>query len=94
MLYRLWVALHGKHFLVQPLVHALKHRVVICVLVGHGEVLLDADNAFEIHVLRNLYRIGAPWCNHLTTRTNEESLYRRLRFASRCQKFCTAVKPA
>ena len=94
MLDRLRLALHGEHFLVQPLIHALKHGVVLGVLVGNGEVLLDALDAFEIHVLCNLYRIGAPWCYHLATRTNEESLYRRLCFACRCQQFCTAVKPA
>ena len=57
----------GKDVLVQPLVHALQHGVVVGVLIFYGEVFLNARNAVEIHVLRNLNGICTPGGNHFAT---------------------------
>ena len=65
---------HGEDVLVQPLIHALQHRVEVGVLRLHGEVLLYTRNALETHVLSNLNGICTPRCYHLTSRTHEESV--------------------
>ena len=59
----------GEELLIQPLVHALQHGVVVGVLVGYGEVLFDAGNTAEAHVLGDFYGVGAPRGDHLTART-------------------------
>ena len=60
-----------EYFLSKPLVHALEHRVVVGILVSHGEVLLDACHAFQSHVLGNLHGIRTPRGNHLLARAYE-----------------------
>ena len=67
------LAVGGEDILIQALVHALQHRVVVGVLVLHGEIFLDARDALETHVLGNLHGIGAPRGNHLAARAHEVS---------------------
>ena len=78
MLYWLRLMIHGEYRLVEPFIHALQHRVVLGILVCHGEKFLYTHNAVEIHVLCNLNGIGAPRCNHLASRTDEEPFNRCL----------------
>ena len=63
-----------EHILVEPVVHALQHRVVVGIGRRHGEELFNTRNAAEAHILCNLNGIRAPWRNHFPTRTHEESL--------------------
>ncbi len=65
---------NGKDALIQAVVHALQHGVVIGLVVLDGEILLNTRNAVEIHVLGNLYGIGAPRSNHFTARTDIPAL--------------------
>ena len=66
---------HAEDVLVQAvLVHALQHGVELGVLVGHGEILLYAFYAVDVHVLGYLHSIGAPRGDHLAARANETSL--------------------
>ncbi len=62
---------NGEDVLVQAVVHALQHRVVVGVHGVYGEVLLYTTNALEIHVLRNLNGICTPRGNHLAAWANE-----------------------
>ena len=62
-----------KYILVQPLVHTLQHRVVVCVLIFYGEVLLDAYDAVQPHILGDFYGVCTPRSNHLTARADEMS---------------------
>lgn len=57
-------AVCGKYVLVETFVHALQHRVVVCVLVFHGKVFLNAGYAVQAHVLSDFYGICAPRGNH------------------------------
>ena len=59
----------GEDFLVETIVHALQHGVVFRLFALYGEVLLNTRNAVEIHILGNLYGIGAPRSNHFTARS-------------------------
>ena len=72
-----WLRLmvHCKHLLVKPFIHALQHRVVLCVLRAYGEVLLYARNAFQVHVLGNLDGVRAPRCYHLAARAYEVTVH-------------------
>ena len=70
---RLRLDVHREDILVQPLVHALKHGVIISVLILYWEILLDTYDAFQSHVLGDFYGIGTPWGNHFPTRTDEKS---------------------
>ena len=79
---------HGENVLVQTVVHALQHGVVVGILALGREIFLDAGDAFQAHVLRYLHGIGAPRGNHFAARTHEEA---RQLFA--CQQFCLAIKP-
>ena len=78
----------GENLLVQTLIHALQHGVVLCSGISHGKILLDARNAVQVHVLRNFNGIGAPRSNHFTARTYEKSV-KRLAF----HQFGFAIKP-
>ena len=71
---RLRLVVHGEDILIQPLVHALQHGVVVRLFTAYGEILLDTRNAAKTHVLGNLNGIGAPRCNHLAAGTHIKSL--------------------
>ena len=58
----------GEDGLVEAVVHALQHLVVLGVLVGHGPVLLDAADAAEAHVLGDLHGVGRPRGDHFAAR--------------------------
>ena len=62
-----------KYVLVQPLVHTLQHRVVVCILIFHREILFDAGNAVQSHVLGDFHGVGTPGSNHLAARADEMS---------------------
>ena len=66
---------NGKDALVEPFIHTLEHGVMVGILAGYGEILLNTGNAAETHVLGNLHGIGAPGSNHLPTGTHKESLH-------------------
>ena len=64
----------GEKRFVQSVVDALQHRVVL--LVGRGgEVLFNARNAVEIHVLRDLNGICAPRSYHFAAGSDEEPFH-------------------
>ena len=65
-----------EELLVESLVHALQHGVILGFLACHGIVLLDTCDALDTHVLGNLHGIGTPRGDHLAARTDEESLHR------------------
>ena len=60
---------HRENLLIQTVVHSLQHGVVVGVRARHGEVLLNATDAAEVHVLRDFNGVRAPRCNHLAART-------------------------
>ena len=62
-----------EHVLVEPVVHALQHRVVVGIGRCHGEELFNTRNAAEAHVLCNLNGIRAPRRNHFPTWAHKES---------------------
>ena len=47
-----------KNVLVQTVVHALQHLVVLGILAAGGEIFLDAADALKAHVLGDLYGVG------------------------------------
>ena len=59
--------------LVQAVIHTLQHGVVVGILRAHGEVLFDARDAPDVHVLGYFHGIGTPRSDHLAARTNEPS---------------------
>lgn len=59
--------------LVEALVEILEHGVELGVLIVDGEELLDAQDAFETHVLGDFYGVGAPRCDCLTACADEEA---------------------
>ena len=61
---------YAEDVLVQPVVHALEHGVVLSLTAADGEILLDACNAFQSHVLGDFHGIGAPGCNHFAAGTH------------------------
>ena len=63
----LGLAVGCEYLLVQPLVHALQHGVVPGVFICHGEILLDALDAFDAHVLGDFHGVCAPWRNHFAS---------------------------
>ena len=78
----------GEDALVEAVVHALQHRVVVGILAGYGEIFLDAADALEAHVLGDFYGVGGPRGHHLTARTYEESVELVC-----IKQRCLAVKP-
>ena len=64
----------GEDVLVQPLIHALKHGVMVGIFRVNGEVLLNTRNAVEAHILSYLYGIRTPWSNHFAAWAHEEAL--------------------
>ena len=70
---RLRLVVNSEDALVESVVHALQHRVVVGILAAYGEVFLYTRNAVQIHVLCNLNGICAPGCNHLAARAYEIS---------------------
>ena len=68
----------GEDVLVQSVVAALQHGVECaldsCIFVLDGEVLLDARDTAQVHVLRYLDSIGTPWRDHFAARADEVSL--------------------
>ena len=74
MLDGLWFSLHTEHVLPDTLVHSLQHGVVLGFGTGHGEELLDTQNAVEIHILRHLNGIRAPGRHHFTAWPHIKSL--------------------
>ena len=64
----------GEKRFVQSVVDALQHRVVLLLGCG-GEVLFDARNAVEIHVLRDLNGICAPRGDHFAAGSDEEPVH-------------------
>ena len=79
---------HCEDVLVKTLVHALQHRVVLCIFRAYGEVLLNTRNAVEAHVLSYLYGIRTPWSNHFAAWTHKEALV-----SLTLDESGTAVKP-
>ena len=79
----------GEDVLIQTLVHALQHGVVVGVLRADGEVLLNAFDAAEVHVLGYFHGVGRPGGDHFAARTNEESFD-----AFALKQLCVAVEPA
>ena len=71
----LGLVVYGEDALVKPLVHALQHGVVVGVGRAYGEVLLDARNAIEVHVLGNLHGVRAPGRHHLAAGAYEAAVY-------------------
>ena len=57
----LWLDVNRKNVLVDAIVHALQHLVVLSILAVYGEVLLDAADAFKTHVLGNLNGVGSQF---------------------------------
>ena len=76
VLYRFRLVVHGEYVLVESVVHALQHRVVLSVLALDREELFYTRNAVKIHVLCNLYGIRTPRSDHLAARTHEVSFHR------------------
>ena len=69
-----WFDVNCKDVLIETIVHTLQHLVVFGVLAVNGKVLFDTADAFESHVLCDLYGIGGPWGYHFAAWTNEESI--------------------
>ena len=64
------LVMNGEDVLVETVIEALKHRVVVGILACHGEILLYTRNAAETHILSNLYGIRTPRCDHFAARPN------------------------
>ena len=73
---RLWLAVHVEDVLVQSLIHALQHRIVLGIFRFHGEIFLDTRNAFQTHVLRDFHSIGTPRSYHFASWTHIKTVYR------------------
>ena len=89
MLDGLGLDVDGEDRLVDSVVHALQHGVVLGILVGHGEVFLDTLDAFQSHVLRNFHGIGRPRRHHFAARAHEEAIQ-----VVGLSERCSAIKPA
>ena len=79
----------GKDVLVESVIQALKHGVMVGILACYGEVFLDASYALDVHVLRNLNGIRAPRGHHFAARSDEVAC-KALFFQCRC----FSVEPA
>ncbi len=61
----------GEDLLVETIIQALQHGVVLGIRGVHREVFLDATDSLQGHVLGDFHRIGAPGSHHFTTRAYE-----------------------
>ena len=80
---------NGEDVLVESIVEALQHRVVLGIGSANGEVFLDARNALDGHVLRDFHRIRAPGGYHLAPGADEPT---RQLLCVLC--LCFTIKPA
>ena len=71
---RFWLVVDGEHILSDTVVHALEHRIVLCILAINREILLNTRNAVKTHVLSNLNGIRTPRSNHFTAWADIEAL--------------------
>ena len=85
---RLWLDVGLEYFLSKSLVHALEHRVMVGILVGYGEIFLDAGYTFQSHILGYFYSIRTPRGNHLLAWANKITF--QVFFAFGC---CIAEQP-
>ena len=74
MLYWFRFMVNGENALVQSVIHALKHRVIISILGADGEIFLYTAYALHAHVLGNFHGIGTPRGNHLAAWSDEETV--------------------
>ena len=86
---RIWLLVDGEAILTHSFVETLEHRVESSIRSAHWEILLDADNTLETHVLGDLDGIGTPRSNHLTAWTYKPTLKGGL-----VDDCCTTEKPA
>ena len=63
-----------KYLLVDTIVHALQHGIMLGISIGDREIFLYAGNTFKPHVLRNFHGIGTPRGNHLFTGTDKPTV--------------------
>ena len=59
--------------LVEAFIHALQHRVAVCVFVFYGEIFFDTGDTAQTHILGDFHSIGTPRGNHFAARTYEMS---------------------
>ena len=79
----------SKDVLIQSIIHALQHLVVLGILVCNGEILFYTQNAAESHVLSNLNGICRPWSHHFAAWSDIKTV--------ECltgKQFCFAIEPA
>ena len=57
--------------LIEAFVETLEHGIMLGLGIVHREILLDALNALNGHVLRDLHSVGTPRCYHLAAGTYE-----------------------
>ena len=62
-----------ENILVQTAIEPLQHLVVSSILTLHGEILLYALQAADVHILGYLHRGGAPGSYHLAARPDKPS---------------------
>ena len=79
----------GEDVLIQAVIEALEHGIVVSILVLYGEVFLYSRNAFDGHVLRDFHCVSAPGRNHFAARTDEIALQVLFLFSIRF-----SIKPA
>ncbi len=82
---------NGEDALVEAFIHALEHGVVVGILARHGEILLNARDAVQVHVLRYLHGVRTPRRDHLAPRAYEEAFllaaFQQLRIAIQPTQF-------
>ena len=64
---------HREDVLIQALVHALQHGVVLSILAIYREIFLNALHTLDSHVLCDFHSVGAPRRNHLTAWTYKKT---------------------
>ena len=65
------LTLDGEDVLVQAMIEALKHGVVVGIFAADSPVFFDTANAVDGHILCDFHSVGAPRCYHFSARTNE-----------------------
>jgi len=73
--YRIRLFVNCKDLLVEPVVQALQHLVILRLLLLCAEELLYALYAANVHILGNLHCSCTPRGNHLPSWANEFSFY-------------------